>query len=317
MSDVLRLKEVKLIVRNFTKEYDGDWGRLKATIEGIDRRDEEKKVATAKVHLIIQDEWVGEIGELAFIGSRNLWKVTALHASLVRRFAFCGCRSMTEAVLPAAFIIDLDSFSCCDSLINVSLPNATSIGKGSFNSCYALCHVTLAPTVDVAKYTFHASLSLEVLATCAGFELDTGDTNTYGRLDPTVAITRYLKGLCAKDRQQRDVFLTYNIMLALCNHHIDKKTGKKTGDIRAWPQKHDRLANFLLDNEDAARHILSYFGMKWGKNDNRNASKQRLLELGLQKKALRAEMNDEYETYWSVKVDEKGVVAEGEMPTPD
>ena len=74
-------------------------------------------------------------------------------------------------------------------------------------------------------------------------------------------------------------------MLKLCNYHIDKKTEV----VRATP--HDRLAHFLLDNEDIAIHILSFFGMKWGVHDLRNASHERLLELGLQKKVLREELN--------------------------
>ena len=127
---------------------------------------------------------------------------------------------------------------------NVRLPNATSIGKYAFLHCYALRHITLHPNVNIDGTAFFLCLSLEVLATCAGFELDTGDKLHDGTLNPTVAITRYLKSQCELDTQQRDVFLTYNFMLKLCNHHIDNNTDF----VRATP--HDRLAHFLLNNED-------------------------------------------------------------------
>ena len=122
-----------------------------------------------------------------------------------------------------------------------------------------------------------------------------------GQLDAVVGITRYLKSQCKKDRQQRDVFFTYNLMHKLCTHHIDKNTGV----IRTWPQKQDRLADFFF-NKDFASHILSFFRMKWGKKDLRNANKQRLLDLGLQKKVLREEMNGndslDSERFWGVQV---------------
>ena len=91
-------------------------------------------------------------------------------------------------------------------------------------------------------------------------------------------------------------------MLKLCNYHIDKKTEV----VRATP--HDRLAHFLLDNEDLASHILSFFGMKWGEKDLRNASKERFLELGLEKKVLRKENNVEHAEFWGVKVADDGTL---------
>ena len=61
--------------------------------------------------------------------------------------------------------------------------------------------------------------------------------------------------------------------------------------------------------------MLSFFGMKWGEKDLRNASKQRLLELGLQKKVLREELNGEAhygnEFFWGVRVDSDGEIEEG------
>eukprot|EP00520_Triparma_pacifica_P004869 CAMPEP_0118643192 /NCGR_PEP_ID=MMETSP0785-20121206/6262_1 /TAXON_ID=91992 /ORGANISM="Bolidomonas pacifica, Strain CCMP 1866" /LENGTH=277 /DNA_ID=CAMNT_0006534843 /DNA_START=160 /DNA_END=989 /DNA_ORIENTATION=- len=276
MSDI---EEVELVVENFVEEYGGVWDMLKAKMESIGRTDEAPNVATAKVNLILKDAVV--IGDSAFFGSKNLSKVMATCASEVRQYAFSNCSNLSQAFLPIAVQVHSNTFMHCRKLIEVALPNALSIDERAFLACYALRHIKIHPKVNIAKVTFFASLSLEVLATCAGFELNAGDvTPTYGNLDPTVAITSYLKSQCELDRQQRDIFLTYNLLLKLCNYHIDKKTGK----VRAWPLKEERLANFLYDNKDPARHILSFFGMKWGKKDLRNASHQRLLELGLQKK---------------------------------
>ena len=138
---------------------------------------------------------------------------------------FLIVRTCLKPSFPLPFAYTSNTFLDCRTLIEVALPNVLSIDKGAFLACYALRHIKIHPNVNIAKVTFFASLSLEVLATCAGFELNAGDvTPTYGNPDPTVAITSYLKSQCELDRQQRDIFLTYNLLLKLCNYHIDKKT---------------------------------------------------------------------------------------------
>eukprot|EP00520_Triparma_pacifica_P011447 CAMPEP_0118646868 /NCGR_PEP_ID=MMETSP0785-20121206/8297_1 /TAXON_ID=91992 /ORGANISM="Bolidomonas pacifica, Strain CCMP 1866" /LENGTH=60 /DNA_ID=CAMNT_0006538913 /DNA_START=81 /DNA_END=260 /DNA_ORIENTATION=- len=47
----------------------------------------------------------------------------------------------------------------------------------------------------------HWRFSRPVLATCACFELNTDDYDEDEDLDPTVAITHYLKWRCENDRQ--------------------------------------------------------------------------------------------------------------------
>ena len=57
-SDVVGLKEVKLVVEDFSEEYGGDWSTLKSEVESIGRTEEEEEkdedgcytTATAKVH---------------------------------------------------------------------------------------------------------------------------------------------------------------------------------------------------------------------------------------------------------------------------
>ena len=147
------------------------------------------------------------IGYEAFEWSKNLWKVTATCASGVHAGAFRGCENLNEAILPCANIGN-GSFENCSKLTNVRLPNATSIGRYAFEDCFALRHITLHPNFNIVEVAFFRSLLLEVLATSAGFELDTGDEFKDGTLNPTVAITRYLKWRCENDRQ-KDVFHTY------------------------------------------------------------------------------------------------------------
>ena len=172
-------------------------------------------------------------------------------------------------------------------MTNVRLPNATSIGECAFEGCCALRHITLHPNVNIGECAFHSSRSLEVLATCAGVWLDKRDRTFDGYLNPTVATTRYLKWRCENDRQ-KDVFHTYKTSIKLSNWHHDKNTGS---DIFCLPV--DPVSTFMFKYKGAGvtSHIFSFFGEKRGCGDLRNATKERLLELGLQKKLLRAEEN--------------------------
>jgi len=99
-------------------------------------------------------------------------------------------------------------------------------------------------------------------------------------------------------------------MLKLCTHHTDKKTGF----VRATP--HDRLAHFLINNEDVASHILSFIGIKWGEKDLRNTSNERMFELG--QEVLR-DYNDALdETFWGIYYEEEdGIYYEDEDSDED
>ena len=74
-----------------------------------------------------------------------------------------------------------------------------------------------------------------------------------------------------------------NLMLRLCNHHIEKKAD---GPPRCEPQKNDRLANFLFENADPASYILSFLGEKRGKGDLRDVGKLALHAVALEMSAL-------------------------------
>jgi len=145
---------------------------LKEEVKSIGRTKEDMEedpygvryiTATAKVHLIVEGEVV--IGDWAFMGSINLWKVTATCASEVGDDAFFRCENLNEAILPSANSVGENSFCWCWKLTNVRLPNATSIGHYTFEDCFALRHITLHPNVNISKDAFLCCLSLEVLAT--------------------------------------------------------------------------------------------------------------------------------------------------------
>jgi len=213
--------------------------------------------------------------------------VTATCASEVGEWAFNRCENLFEAILPNTNSVVRESFSGCFKLTNVRLPNATSIGEDAFANCYPLCRITLHANANTAKDTFFGALSLVVLATCAGFELDTGDKHPSGHLDPTVLITHYLKWRCEMD-DNKEKFKHWHLMLKLSNWHMDKKTG---GDPRCWPV--DPVSKFMFKHKDAGviSHILSFFGEKRGYGDLRGVSNERLWEIGLEFRVLRKEYN--------------------------
>ena len=70
-------------------------------------------------------------------------------------------------------------------------------------------------------------------------------------------------------------------MIKLSNFHEDNKTGK----IRCEPL--DRLSKFLFKHKDAGvtSHVLSFLGEKRGYGDLRNATKQKLHAVAVEKDA--------------------------------
>jgi len=92
-------------------------------------------------------------------------------------------------------------------------------------------------------------------------------------------------------------------MIKLCNWRIDKKT---EDNPRCWPV--DPVSKFMFKYKDAGviSHILSFFGEKRGYGDLRGATKEDLLELGLQEKVLREDMNKFNAAFWGVRVDKEG-----------
>jgi len=274
------LDEVDLVVSNFEDEYGGDWGRLWKRVEGLKRTVEVKErkkwqytyeSATTKVHLIVNDERCTVLGVHVFEWSLNVWKLTAPHVSEVLESAFQSCANLTEVNLPCVNRVGEYVFFSCRKLRKITIPNAISIGRGAFRDCYALRHITLPPSVKVKKYAFYSCLSLHALAASTNLEV-VSDNET-----DTELLTRYLLWRNENDRQ-REQFHAIKLMLKLCNWHTDKKTGV----VRCEVEKQDCLANFLFQNEDPVKHILSFFGEKKGGGNLRELTKYELHAVALE-----------------------------------
>jgi len=72
------LPEAVVEVTDLMGDYEGYWSRVREEVEGINRTDERDWVATTRVHVVVNDLSVREIGENVFGYCSNLVKVTAL-----------------------------------------------------------------------------------------------------------------------------------------------------------------------------------------------------------------------------------------------
>lgn len=283
------IQEVEFEVNNLLTEWGGRWDRLLEVVNNIGRAEVEADLvylpwdmATAKVHLIVNDD--GAFLENALMSSRNLSTVVAPHITGVRDGAFSHCKRLSEVVLPSTIAVGRFGFNDAPSLTIAELPNVISIEMQAFAGCFALRHVTLPPNDGIFTIEMHAfsnCISLHALAASTNFVKRTNETETE-------LLTRYLIWRNENDRQ-REQFHTMKVMLELCSWHIDKDTGETTGEVRCTP--HDILSNFLFENEDPAKHILSFFGEKRGKGDLRDASVEKLHAVAL-------ELNSSYKGHW-------------------
>ena len=193
----------------------------------------------------------------------------------------------------------------CSNLVKVTAPLVEKVGKDAFEGAYNLRHVTLSPDVVVTPEAFIFCLSLEVLAASVGFELETGDRDGDGHNDATVGITRF-----ATWRNQMDDNKVYYkgamVMLELANTPLNGNVG-----MRASTE--DPIWDFVAGpGRDMANLILFFkLGVKVGKGDLREASKAKLLEVGLELKVLRMEDNRNNMRHWRAVVDSEGKVIEG------
>ena len=90
MQGVPLLPEAVVEVTDLISDYGGDCRRVHEEVMGINRTNENGKVATARVHVVVIDRSVWEIGQLAFYQCSNLVKVTAPFVEELREYAFDG-----------------------------------------------------------------------------------------------------------------------------------------------------------------------------------------------------------------------------------
>jgi hypothetical protein len=74
---VPQLPEAVVEVADFEGDYEEWLSRLKEEVKGVNRTNEDWRVATANVHLVVSDPKHKSIGFLEFDSIRNLVKVTA------------------------------------------------------------------------------------------------------------------------------------------------------------------------------------------------------------------------------------------------
>ena len=303
------------------------WRKVKEKVEMMRRTSEEEEkgadmdgnegfvIATVRVHVVISDRAVREIGQYAFGGCVNLWKITAPFVEGVGEQAFRDCGNLVEVVLPEVDRVDNEAFLGCSSLRKVALGMVDMIGQWAFVACHDLRHITLPPDFEVdfevdPHHLFNYCFSLEVLAASTNFEVDTGDKDNWGDNNPTRGIIRYLKWRSESDaahRERKEQMYTYMTMIKLCE--TDEKD-PLAPPARAKPN--DPISKFLVEkcmgDTGIGRHILSFFGETRGKGDLRGATKAELLAVGLELKVLREENNLHNEVHWGVEVDDNGLV---------
>jgi len=200
--------------------------------------------------------------------------------------------------------IGANAFRAFKNLVKVTAPFVEEVGVSAFNGVCNLRHLTFSPDVVVKPNAFFGCLSLEVIAASVGLELDTGDK--YGTWnDPSVGITRFLWRQNQEDASNKEYYESAMVMLELCDR------GASPGIMRA--STNDPLWAFLAGpGRDLAKLVLCFkLGVKDGKGDLREASKAKLLEVGLELKVLRMEHNFANIGWWGVVVDGEGTVIEG------
>ena len=63
MQGVPQLPEEVVEVTDSSKgDYGGDWGRLKEEVKGVNRTEKDWRVATTRVHVVVSDRSVRNIG---------------------------------------------------------------------------------------------------------------------------------------------------------------------------------------------------------------------------------------------------------------
>ena len=104
---------------------------MNSEVEGINRTDESRSLAKARLHVVANAfRWCSN-GDRAFSGSRNLVKVTARFVEEVGESAFDGASNLTRVQANAKFF-EVSTFSSCTSLVHVEALQAETVGERFF-----------------------------------------------------------------------------------------------------------------------------------------------------------------------------------------
>jgi len=111
-----QLPEVVVKVTDFVGHYGGDWRRVKEEVNGINRMGEDDNVATARVHVVVSDRAVRNIGVEAFLLCRNLVKVMAPFVEEVGKGTFRAASNIRHVTLSPIIVVHPGGFVLCYSL---------------------------------------------------------------------------------------------------------------------------------------------------------------------------------------------------------
>jgi len=89
---------------------------VKEEVYGINRTDEDEEVATARVHIMLSDRSIREIGKDALDYCSNLVKVTAPLVEKVGKDAFEGAYNLRHVTLSPDVVVTPGVFIFCLSL---------------------------------------------------------------------------------------------------------------------------------------------------------------------------------------------------------
>ena len=116
MQDVPLLPEVVVEVTDLEGGYGGDWKRVEGEVQGINRTNEDWRVATRRVHVVVRDRSVREVGYEAFRWCANLVKVTAPFVEEVVDYAFSEVYNLCNVAFGPNVVVKPRAFLLCCSL---------------------------------------------------------------------------------------------------------------------------------------------------------------------------------------------------------
>lgn len=168
---------------------------------------------------------------------------------------------------PSVSRINPDTLSSCNNLYKLSLTFVTTIEHSAFACCENLRHIVVSSALSsISRRAFVGCKSLEFLAHSTDFHVDSADKEND-------SVSRYLRWRNDMDLN-KERFNMWIQLLRLCNWHTLKKAAavaraspENPVAVRAHPI--DLISSFLVENEDCAWHILSFFGKRRGLGDLR------------------------------------------------
>ena len=192
-------------------------------------------------------------------------------------------------------------FQHCTKLRRIELPSARELSGRAFYGCHDLRNLILRPDVELhGDDVFTQCRLLRCLAASTKFvfgSMETTDVNT--------TVILYLKWRNLVD-VNKELFTTITSLLKLCSLcHVSPRNPLSA----TAPYPHLRSSMICMSTNVGRginRHILSFLGERRGYGDLREATKERLLEVALECKCLRADENAQNESFCDVTVDSNG-----------